>query len=95
MLRVCYIREQFEIMIALYWVVNLLKDYDSVHLQATSTLMKTEAIEQLQFNPNLTVSEDYLFLNTILLRKRSIGVVREARYFYRKRTASASQVQTS
>ena len=75
MLRVCYIREQFEIMIALYWVVNLLKDYDSVYLQATSTLMKTEAIEQLQFNPNLTVSEDYLFLNTILLRKSSIGVV--------------------
>ena len=76
-------------------VVNLLKDYDHVHLQCTSTILKTSAIEKLQFNPDLTVSEDYLFLNTILLRKCRMGVVREARYFYRKRRTSTSQIQTS
>ena len=76
-------------------IANLLTEYDCIQLQTTSAFIRTSAIGQLRFIENLTVSEDFRFVNTILLKRCTLGIVREAKYFYRKRSINNSLIQTS
>lgn len=66
---------------------------DMIHMDVASSLIKTEAIGGLQFCEKLLYGEDTRFINTILLEKCTVGIVREAEYCYRKRADGSSSTQ--
>ncbi len=74
-------------------VIDLCESYDIVHMDVTSSLIKNEAIGEIRFSTNLRYGEDACFVQTILLNKCAIGVVREAEHQYRMRTDGTSALQ--
>lgn len=74
-------------------VIDLEESYDIVHMDVTSSLIKSEAIGNIRFNTNLRYGEDACFVQSILLDKCKLGVVREAEHFYRMRTDGTSALQ--
>ena len=72
-------------------LINLRKDYKYIQLAVHSTFIKASALEnEDRFSIRLKYGEDTLFINTILLRKCKLGVVREAEYYHRKRRDKSS-----
>ena len=71
-------------------IIDLDKRSDIVHMDAASSLIKAEAIGELKFFEGLRWGEDARFVNTILLEKCTLGVVRESEYRYRKRSDGTS-----
>ena len=76
-------------------VVSLIENYDCIQLQASSSFVKVSAIGNLEFCTDLKVSEDFIFLNEIILRTCRVGLVSEALYHYRQRLAGGSILQLS
>ncbi|WP_407379363.1 CDP-glycerol glycerophosphotransferase family protein [Methanobrevibacter sp.] len=76
-------------------VVNLLKNPEYVQLSASSCFFKREAIGDLKFNPDLTTSEDVVFINQILLDYPKIGLCNRGKYYYRKREEKSSLIDNS
>ncbi len=74
-------------------VIDLEKRFDIVHMDATSSLIKAEAIGEKRFCEYLRYCEDAGFINEILLEKCSLGVVREALHQHRMRTDGTSVLQ--
>ena len=75
-------------------VVDLRNHFDHVQLSGASCFFKASAISNLSFSPTLQYGEDCLFINTLLLQKCKLGVLREAVYMARKRLDSSSALQT-
>lgn len=67
-------------------VADLNKRFDLVQMDVTSVLIRTEAIGNVSFCEKLCYGEDTRFINTILLEKCTIGIVREAVHYHRIRT---------
>ena len=65
-------------------VIDLRKECNMIQLHPF-VFIKAEAIGKERFDEQLAYSEDALFVNRILLRKRTLGVAAEAGYYYRKR----------
>lgn len=76
-------------------IVNLTKEYYCIQLSASSCFFKKSLIKGEYFDENLFFSEDALFINIFLLNKPLIGYIREAIYYYRRRSDSSSTVQNS
>lgn len=66
----------------------------NVVVQVASSFFKAEAIENLRFVVGLKLGEDALFVNTVIMEKMKVGFVRGTTYYYRKRVAGTSAVQT-
>lgn len=75
-------------------VIDLMNDYQDIQLSAPACFIKAEALEGYQFPEGLRHSEDSLMLNRILLRKRRLGALSRAIYYYRRRADESSTVQT-
>ena len=75
-------------------VVNLTKEYNCIHLSGASTFFRNSLIKGRKFMENIFTGEDTIFINNILLLKPIIGYVREAIYYYRRRSDYSSAVQT-
>ena len=72
-------------------LINLQKDYKYIQMAVHSTFIKASAIKETdRFSVNLKYGEDTAFINTILLKKCMLGVVREAEYYHRKRKDKSS-----
>ena len=65
-------------------VINLNQDPNNPQISISSTFIKKDAITE-KFNTELICSEDTLLLNKILLQKRTMGVLKNTSYYYRKR----------
>ena len=76
-------------------IVNLLVDYSCIQLSAATCLFKSHLFQIHRFSEKLQHQEDAQLVNTILLDKCTIGIVREALYFCRRRSDGSSAVQTS
>ena len=76
-------------------LVNLLEEPDYIQLSASSAFFKHSSIGNNQFDTELVVSEDAIFLNKILLEKCTMGVISEASYLYRKRNVKGSTIDSS
>lgn len=74
-------------------VVNLNEDYDFIQMDVTGSFIKAEAIQDRRFSTKLKYGEDAQFINSILLDKCKLGVVREAIHLYRKRPDESSALQ--
>lgn len=74
-------------------VVDLKNEPDMIIMNVASSLFKSEAIRDKNFDVKIKVAEDSLFINTLLLDKLKCGVCREAIYYYRKRKTGNSTIQ--
>ena len=76
-------------------VVNLTNEYNFIHLSSSSSFFRYKLIKNLRFKEGVFNGEDTRFINNILLINPSLGVIKEAIYYYRKRSDSTSVVQNS
>ena len=77
-------------------VIDLEEEYDCIQLSLSSAFVKTEVAKDICFDTRLKFAEDAKECIKILLQKKRLGVVSEARYNYRKRRrGQASALQTS
>ncbi len=74
-------------------VADLHKRFDMVQMDVTSVLIRSDAVKNLRFCTELDYGEDARFICTLLLEKRTLGVVREALHYYRMRTDGTSLLQ--
>ncbi|WP_404975212.1 CDP-glycerol glycerophosphotransferase family protein [Weissella paramesenteroides] len=77
-------------------IINLLDaDQSDIVLSLSTSFISMEAIENLELDTTLKVSEDLLLINTILLNKLTMGVISSARYNYRRinNTGAISKTQ--
>lgn len=77
-------------------VIDLRAEYQMALNSASSSFVKESKMKRLEFDERLSHGEDAFFITKILLEKLTLGVVAEAAYYYRKRSAGAvSAVQGS
>lgn len=65
--------------------IDLVKEPNNPQISLSSSFMKRSAILNSSFDENLIFSEDTLFLNKILLKKKTLGVLENSKYFSRER----------
>ncbi|MCY8379115.1 CDP-glycerol glycerophosphotransferase family protein [Bacillus haynesii] len=75
-------------------VIDLNKESDHVQLSSSSSFIKKEAFDNLEFDENLTYGEDAELLTKILLKKLKYGVLNNSTYYYRQRSDSSSKTQS-
>lgn len=66
-----------------------------IQLSLPSCFVSKEIIGDLRFNENLSISEDMLFVNQLLLRTGRYGVLKKPIYRYRKRSDNSSAIDQS
>lgn len=77
-------------------IIDLEKEYDKIVLTTSASFIKNEVIKKYCFDEQLSHMEDAKILTQILLEKEKYGVLKEAKYFYRKRNiGEESAVQGS
>ena len=75
-------------------VANLTEEYDCIQMSGPSTFFRNSLIKGKKFPENVFTGEDTVFINNILLSNPIIGYLKEAIYYYRRRSDSSSAVQT-
>lgn len=78
-----------------YWktqVLDLKEKIDYPQLFANSAFFKRELFDKFQFDTKLVNSEDALLINQILLEKMAYGLVKEGKYWYRRRKDESSTI---
>ena len=73
-------------------VVNLSQEYNSIQLSASSSIFRKSSIAGKYFKEDVFFCEDSLFVNNILLIKPIMGLIKEAIYYYRRRTDFSSAI---
>lgn len=76
-------------------VVDLIDYPNYIQLSAASCFFKRESIRDLKFDTSLSVSEDVVFINQLLLKKPKIGYCKDGKYYYRKREDKTSLIDNS
>ncbi len=74
-------------------VIDLVANYEMIQMDVTGAFIKAEAIGEHRFSQHLKYGEDAQFINSILLDKCALGVVRGAIHRYRKRKDESSALQ--
>ena len=75
-------------------IVNITYEYNCIHTSASSSIFKKSLIKGMHFEEGVFSGEDTRFVLNILLLNPLMGVIREALYFYRRRSDSTSAVQS-
>ena len=78
-------------------VLDLYEHPYITNLSASASFIRAESAKEFDFDTNLTALEDAKFMLQILFKKMTLGLVKDATYWYRKRHAaqkSASQTAT-
>ena len=73
--------------------VNLNEDYMCIQLSVSSCFFKRIIIEGKYFDDSVFYCEDARFVNSILLIKPIMGLIKEAIYYYRRRSDFSSAIQ--
>ena len=76
-------------------VVDLFEHPDHIQLSCASSFFRHEAIDELKFDENISVSEDVVFINQLLLKNPKIGFCSGGKYYYRKREERSSLIDSS
>ena len=74
-------------------VVNLNEDYTSIQLSASSCIFRKSVIQGKYFDERVFYCEDSRFVNSILLIKPVMGLIKESIYYYRRRADFTSAIQ--
>ena len=75
-------------------VINVDKEPEAIILHMATCLIRRRAIEHT-FDPSIKISEDMKFLSALLLKKKRYGIVSDAQYYYRKRKADNSAINSA
>lgn len=75
-------------------VVDLNNDWDFPQLHANASFFKGELFPKYQFATNIVSSEDSLMINKILIGNPNYGVVKNAKYWYRRRKNNSSTLNS-
>ena len=73
--------------------VNLIKEYNCIQLSSSSCFFRFSSIKDQKFKEGVFTGEDTRFINNILLLNPILGILKEAIYYYRKRSDYSSTVQ--
>ena len=76
-------------------VVDLFEHPDHIQLSSASAFFRHESIKDLKFDEKISVSEDVVFINELLLKNPKIGFCSEGKYYYRKREERSSLIDSS
>ncbi len=77
-------------------VIDLTDEWDNPQLSISSCFIRLSAIRGLFFDRELNLGEDMKFALQLLMQKKTLGVIAEAAYYYRKRSkGSQSLLQDS
>lgn len=76
-------------------LIDLNKDFRVVQLSSSSAFIRRKTFGALRFEEGIRYGEDALLINQILLKKRKLGVVSDAVYWYRRRETGGSAIQTA
>jgi glycosyltransferase involved in cell wall biosynthesis len=74
-------------------IVNLKEEYNCIQLSMASSMLKRSLLKGKYFDERIFSNEDTLFINNILLNNPKIGYIKEAIYYYRRRSDFTSVVQ--
>jgi len=74
-------------------VANLTEDFNYFQFHAASCFFRRSSIINIKFDERVIFAEDVKFVNTNLLNKPLLGVIKEAIYYSRKRADSSSASQ--
>ena len=75
-------------------VVDLNTDWDYPQLHANASFFKSDLFPKYQFATNIVSSEDALMINKILIDNPRYGVIRNAKYWYRRRKNNSSTLNS-
>ena len=75
--------------------VDLNKNPEYYQCFTHSIFIKKDAINNLKFETKLIHFEDAVFVNKLLLKKMKFGIVKDAVYYYRKRSSQTSITKCS
>lgn len=73
-------------------VVDIKKDYDFPHYYIGGAFVRRSALMNLHFEEKMSFWEDALAVNQVILQEGKYGLVRGAKYYYRKRNDDTSLV---
>jgi len=73
-------------------IVNLSHEYDSIQLSASSCFFRKSSLKSRYFKEDVFFCEDSRFVNTILLSKPIMGLIKESIYNYRRRSDFSSAI---
>ncbi len=76
-------------------IIDLNKNWDYPQLSSSSAFFKKELFDSYSFKTDFVNSEDSLMINKMLIDNPIYGVVKDAIYWYRKRTNDASTIDSS
>jgi len=76
-------------------IVNLNEEYSYIQLSSSSSFFRWSSIKKIKFEEGILFGEDIRFITNIILIKPIIGIIKEAIYYYRKRSDSTSALQNS
>lgn len=75
-------------------MIDITCTYNDLHVHVTSSFLLTESLGDTRFDTRLKFGEDTLFLTQMILKKQKYGALYNGNYYYRKRSAASSAVQT-
>lgn len=76
-------------------LIDLEKEPNHPQLSASSAFIRVSSIGDLRFSDKIISSEDAIFVNKILLRKKKLGVISSSEYYYRQRFDQSSTIDSS
>ena len=76
-------------------IIDLNKNWNYPQLSSSSAFFKKELFDNYSFKTDFVNSEDSLMINKMLIDNPIYGVVKDAIYWYRKRTNDASTIDSS
>ncbi|MBR2706516.1 MAG: glycosyltransferase family 2 protein [Mogibacterium sp.] len=76
-------------------VIDITEDYSFPQLSSSSVFITADAVKGHSFTEGLKYSEDFRFINEILLERPEMMLLRDPVYWYRRRPAGDSAIQTS
>lgn len=75
-------------------VIDLNKEPNYVQMSMATTFVKASSLKDKEFNCKLKYAEDALLINTIIMNKMKLGVLKSPSYLYRKREEGNSAIDT-
>lgn len=77
-------------------VVDLTTEWDAPQMHVASSFFKADILKDIRFDTKLAYAEDSKVVQQVVLKKQTIGLLKEGAYLYRKRsTGAASAMQSS
>lgn len=76
-------------------VIDILKDYDYPQLSSSSVFIRTDVVKDHRYTEGIRYSEDFRFINEIILETGRYMVLKDPVYYYRRRQSGSSAIQSS